>query len=219
MRITALFISSLLSITALRAQVRPSPPPGNDQAAGYWFEIPRYQIRLSLAEFTGISQPAFRVYGEYGIGRLLNPMTVSAELGYNYFSHDEGVSVSGLHTGLYLGSYLRPGRGLRYGMFYRYTRINDYLKITESRPGLGEYSRYEKMRYHKIRYGGLFEFFNQFNLANGLFAEVSFGGGFIHMETVVPEHVTQYTYHNGIERNKTSNTPTLCFGVRLGYAF
>lgn len=184
--------------------------------------FPQYRVKVNLFNQAAFSLPLFKVSGEMLIGSDMNPLYVQADLGYNYYSQDELVKASGLHAGLRLNHYrpliYRTQNMFSYGFFYQRSAINDYLKVNKEMPGFGEYSEYEKMKYHKERYGFNIEFMKQFPVYGKLFLEYGFGGGVMMMRTVTPDRVSQESFVNGLYREKEVITPSIGFSVKLGYA-
>lgn len=184
--------------------------------------FPQYRVKVNVFNQAAFSLPLIKVSTEMLIGSDMNPLYAQADLGYNYYSHDELVKASGLHLGLRLNHYrpllYRTQNMISYGFFYQRSAINDYLKVNKQMPGFGEYSEYEKMKYHKERYGFSVEFMKQFPVYGKLFLEYGFGLGVMMMRTVTPDRVTQESFVNGLYREKEVITPSIGFSVKLGYA-
>jgi hypothetical protein len=183
--------------------------------------LAQYKVKLSLFDQTMFSMPVMKVSNEFLIKKNGFPGYAGLDLGYNFYSIDEDVKSGGYYIGtrynLYTRSEYNIGKGVSFGLFYMRSAINDYLKISHKQPGIGTYHEYEKMKYHKERYGVTVEHFDQYALSNKFIIEASIGGGVIIMNTIVPERVTQETFVNGLTNEQAITVPTVFFNFKIGY--
>jgi hypothetical protein len=216
-----LFLFLILFNYTINAQTQPKKPVQENLVQTE--QIPRYRVKLSLIDQSIFSLPLIKAQGEYMLGFREYPRYLALDLGYNYYSYDERVRTSGYHLGLrinqYRNSLLNAHNWISYGVFYQNTVVNDYLKVSRSIPGLGEYSEYQKMKYNKVRYGINLEFLKEYNLVSNLFFEIGIGSGVMIMRTITPNNVSQETFVNGVYREKNVGTPMLTLSMKLGYKF
>jgi hypothetical protein len=184
----------------------------------------RLKVKFSLFDFSMFSLPAVKLHGEYLIGNREKPLSAGIDLGYIYYSVDEDTKASGTFTGLRLNSYrrstIRSAFATSISVFRSKTYLNDYLKLEGKLPDMsgGNYFYYERMKYHKLRYGFSAEVLWQHKLAGRFFIEVGTGIGYVQFKTNVPDRVVQHTFVNGLTERKLYEGPTLLFSTKIGFS-
>jgi hypothetical protein len=183
--------------------------------------LAKYRLKLSVFDQAVFSLPTVKISNEFLLRVSRISSYASVDLGYNFYSVDEDARSSGYYVGakysLYSAFSRNVGRGVQFGIFYLKSSINDYLKVTHTHPGMGQYFEYEKMKYHKERYGFSVEHFDQYTISNNFIAEFCVGFGLMYMRTITPSRVTQNTFINGLTTAKETVTPTLILNFKIGY--
>ncbi len=180
------------------------------------------KIKLTLVNLTYFSLPTIKVSGEHVLKSKWDlPVSIGADLGYNFYSVDERVKAKGFFAGGRMAFYVvsKPKQALAasFSFFGSRTYLNDYLQTTRTAPGFGDYAYYEKFKYTKDRFGYGWETIWQFRLQKKLFGEIAFGAGMVTFITNVPGNVTQLTYINGLSRQRVYNGPTALLSFKVGY--
>ncbi len=183
----------------------------------------KYKLKLNFIDQSYATLPTIKISNELFLKKGELASSINLDLGYNYYSVDERVRARGYYFGAnynqYLGKDFNTGHGVSLGAYYLRSTINDYLKVDHSLSGLGDYHEYEKMKYHKERFGVSIEYFAQFDLPGDFFIELRGGPGFLYMHSITPDRVTQQTFVNGPFYGKEVLTPNFIFNVKVGYLF
>lgn len=194
----------------------------------------RYRFKLTYLDQSLASLPTVKLGTEIYLFGTRYPLFISGDVGYNFYSMDEKTRASGYYFGSRLSLYYKApmktrrdiltelsgvplGYGVSIGGFYQKSLINGYLGTTRELDGLGEYYQYEKMKYHKERYGLSLEFIRQFPVSDRFYAEANSGLGVVSMNTIVPGIVTQRTCINGLLNGKHVVAPALIMSFKIVY--
>jgi hypothetical protein len=195
----------------------------------------RYRFKLTYLDQSLASLPTVKLGTEILLSGTRYPLFISGEVGYNFYSMDEKTRASGYYLGSRLNLYYNKplmesresfmsnltgvpvGLGVSIGGFYQKSVINGFLSTTRELDGLGEYYQYEKMKYHKERYGLSLEFIRQFPVSDRFYAEANSGLGVVYMNTIVPGIVTQRTFINGLLKGKHVIAPALIISLKIVY--
>ncbi len=185
----------------------------------YNLEDKKERLKINLIDFS--QRHLLTIKGSYEF-KLRDNRFLEPELGYTFYSFEDGIQVKGLLIGFSYNRYkFEEGRKpffIKFNPYYQKIYLQNYLKYDTFLPDFGEYADYRMTRFTKNRYGLNFQIGRQYPLNEHLFFEFSTGLGLEVYNTITPKNVTQKYFRNGNDNSKMGIRPTLLIGVKLGWA-